>query len=319
MFLHRAGMVNKNAMQFIFGQSMPVSGMQPLSDIIAPLNNNNPNVEFSYEREQMLLETKIEELIGQVDYSLQSMINKRQPRTLGEVNLQAQNMQSVFSLDAELFKGGFEDLCNWVWELWCQYGDDAYEFMYFGKDSGAQGQRIKLTKEEIQGKYKITVRGNDQNTNPQVRLQKAQMVMMAMGNQAALQMGVITPVNMANAYKLLFQELDVPNSEGLYQDPQMLMQQMMKQQQQPQPLPVKVGMKDLADAEQAQVVARMGMQPDIQGRQLKSMAKIQEKKHQQDTEDVKSLSDVMSTIGDLNVQEDMNETRKTEKGKNSSK
>ncbi len=302
MYVHRAGMVNKTAMQFIFGQSMPVSGMQSLNDIIAPLNNNNPNVEFSYEREQMMLETKVEELIGQVDFSLQSLINKRQPRTLGEVQLQQQNMNNVFSLDAELFRSSFEELFNWIWDLWCQYGDDQYEFAYFGKNGW---ERIRLTKEETQGKYKITIRGNDQNTNPQVRLQKAQMVMMAMGNQMAIQMGVITPVNMAEAYKLLFQELDVPNSAGLYQDPQVLMQQMQQKIQQPPPLPVKLQMKQLTDAEQAQVVARAGMQPDIQGRNLVSQAKIQEKQVAQESQKVKDLSDVMAMIRDIQAKQDM--------------
>ena len=304
MYVHRAGMVSKNAMQFIFGQSMPVSGMQSLNDIIAPLNNNNPNVEFSYEREQMMLETKIEELTGQIDFTLQSMINKRQPRTLGEVQLQQQNMQSVFSLDVDLFRMGFEEIFNWIWDLWCQYGEDKYEFAYFGRDGW---EKIRLTKEEIQGKYKITVRGNDQNTNPQVRLQKAQMVMMAMGNQIAIQMGVITPVNMAEAYKLFFQELDLPNSEGLYQDPRSLAQQMQKQQQQPPPLPIKLQMKELTDAEQAQVVARAGMQPDIRGRELVSQAKIQEKQHEQSSQNLQDLKDVAQTIGDLQAQEDMGE------------
>jgi hypothetical protein len=150
------------------------------------------------------------------------------------------------------------------------------------------------------------VRGNDQNTNPQVRLQKAQMVMVAMENQIAVQMGVITPVNMAEAYKLFFQELDLPNAEGLYQDPRILMQQIQQQQQQPPPLPIKLQMKELTDAEQAQVVARAGMQPDVQGRALVSQAKIQEKQHEQSSQNIQDLKDVAQTIGDLKAQEDMN-------------
>jgi hypothetical protein len=97
MFLYRAGMVNNKVVQFIFGQGLPVSGMTPLQDVMQPVNNANSQVEFSYEREQMLLESKIEELVGQVDFTLQSMINKRQPRTLGEVQLQTQNQQMAFS------------------------------------------------------------------------------------------------------------------------------------------------------------------------------------------------------------------------------
>lgn len=288
MYTHRAGMVSKNTLQFVFGQSLPVHGMQPLDDIIRPLNRNNPNVEFSYEREQMLLESKVEELVGQIDFTLQSMINKRQPRTLGEVQLQQQNMQQVFSLDAEQVRMAFEELFNWVWELWCQYGEDSYEFAYFGKEGW---EPIRLTKEEVQGKYKITVRGNDQNTNPQVRQQKAQMILMAMNNPIAMQSGVITPANIANGYKRFYQELDIPNWEELVS---------MPQPPQPPPPQVRMKMDDLTDAEQAQVLAKQGIKPDIQGRSLKSRAKIQEKQLEQESETIGNmgeLADILDTVG----------------------
>ena len=283
-YVFRAGMLNPNAVQFLFGQAYPVQGLQPLQDIVQPLNNNNPNVEFSYEREQMILESKVEELIGQIDFTLQSMINKRQPRTLGEVQLQWQNMQMVFSLDAEVIRMAFEELFNWIWELWCQYGDDNYEFMYFGKNGY---EPIKLTKEEAQGHYKVTVRGNDQNTNSQVRMQKAQMILVGMGNQFALQTGVITPLNLANAYKRFYQELDIPNWEELVSMPQ----------PRPPMAQVKLKMDELTDAEQAQVLAQQGIRPDAQGRALKSRAIIQEKQHEQGKETLETLSNVFSQIG----------------------
>jgi hypothetical protein len=185
--------------------------------------------------------------------------------------------------------------------LWCQYGSDEYEFAYFGKQGW---EKIKLNREEIQGHYKITVRGNDQNTNPQVRLQKAQMVMMASTNQIALQMGVIKPWHLAEAYDLLYKELDISESQRLHEDPQQLFQQAQQQMQQPPPLPIKMQMKELTDAEQAQVVARAGMQPDVQGRALKSQAKIQEKDAEQSSQKTQDLVDVVGAIGDLQAQED---------------
>lgn len=296
MFAYRAGLVNPNLVKFIPGQGVPVQGMNPLADTLQILNNNNPNVEFSYEREQMVLETKIEELIGQVDFTLQSMINKRQPRTLGEVQMQQQNMQMVFSLDASMHTESFSDLFNWIWDLWCQYGSDEYEFSYFGKQGW---EKIKLNREEIQGRYKITVRGNDQNTNPQVRLQKARMVMEAATNPMAAEMGVIKPWHLAEAYDLLFKELDIPESQRLHEDPQQLFQMA----QQPPPLPVKVDMGDLEDGEKAQVVSRIGIKPDVKGRALKSNAIIQEKESEQRSRNIQDIVDVAGTIGDLEENE----------------
>ena len=276
MYIFRSGMINKNTIQFIFGQGIPASGLQPLDDVIRPLNNANNNVEFSYEREQMMLETKIEELLGQPDFTLQSMINKRQPRTLGEVNYQMQSMQTVFTMDVELVRHAFTELFNWIWELWSQYGSDEYEFAYFGENGY---EPIKMTREELQGKYKIVIRGNDQNTNPQLRLQKAQMILQAQQQPAALQSGVVTPQNIANAYKRLFQELDIPNWEELVSMPQ----------PQPQPLPIQAKMDDLTDAEKAQVLARMGVQPDVQGRAMKSRATVEDKEIEQRTQEIDNL------------------------------
>lgn len=284
MFLYRAGMVNNKVVQFIFGQGLPVSGMTPLQDVMQPVNNANSQVEFSYEREQMLLESKIEELVGQVDFTLQSMINKRQPRTLGEVQLQTQNQQMAFSLDADMFRGQIEELFNWFWELWCQYGDDEYEFSYFGKEGW---EKIKLSREEVQGKYKVTVRGNDQNTNPQVRLQKAQAILAGMENPLLLQMGVVTPQNVANALKLVYQELDIPNWQELVTFPQ------PAPQQPPPPPPVKMAMDDLTPLEQAQVKAKFGIQPDAQGMMLKQQENSNEEgvKHEHELKKAKQKHD----------------------------
>ena len=171
----------------------------------------------------------------------------------------------------------FAELFTWIWELWCQYGDDEYEFKYFGKDAQApqrpgqqgqpEGETIKISKEELQGKYKIVVRGNDQNTNPKVRLEKAQMILQAALNPIALQTGVVTPIHLANAYKRFYQELDIQDWENFVNI----------QPQPPQPgADIQPQFDDLEDGEQAQVLARKGIQPDMQGRMLKKNLEIQE-------------------------------------------
>ena len=293
-YVYRAGQVNANATPIgTFGLGISVSGLSPLKDTIDTLNRHNPNVEFSYEREQMLLETKIEELVGQPDFTLQSMINKRQPRTLGEVELQNQNMQQVFSLDADMLREGFNELLNWIYDLWSQYGDDEYSFLYLGNTGNPQGEKIKLSREETQSKYQITIRGNDQNTNPQVKVQKAQAIMAGLNNQAALATGVITPYHIAQAYKRFYQELDIPNWEELVTTPEQIAQQMKQQQQMAErnkPDDIKFKADDLTDAEKAQALAKRGIQPDIQGRMLNEKNRRREKGFDQ-------LMEVASEVG----------------------
>ena len=271
MFLYRAGMVPK-AKQFNMGLGIPVHGLQSLSDVIQPFERTNSQAEFSYEREQMMLEGKISELNGTVDFNLQSMINKREPRTKFEAQEHTADAAKTSSLDATYHTDQFEELFNWVWELWCMYGDDEYEFAYFG-NTGLE--TIKINREEIQGNYTIKVRANDQNVNPQQRVFKAQSVVAAQQNEIAIQMGIVTPQTMAEAMKRYYQELGVDNWEQLVNQPQ----------PQPQPLPQATQPKfaDLKEGEQAQVLQRSGIQPDIQGRMM-------EKEQEQQQQELENLT-----------------------------
>lgn len=261
LYLHRASIVNPKTVQFKFGQSIPVNGFTPLNDVMKPLNNSNTNVEYSYKDEQMLLEGKIEEVIGQIDYAMQSQINRRQPRTAQEVFGQQQQQQMVFSLDANMLTEQVSDLFCWLYDLYCQYGDDEYEFMYFG-DKSPNGEKIRLNREEIQGKYKIKVRGNEQNTNPQIRLQKAQTILEAQLNQIAISTGVVTPQNIAEGYKRFYQEMQIDNSDSLFTIP--------PPPTPPQPqIPLTIEKIKLTDDEEAQILIKYGIKPDGYGRSEK--------------------------------------------------
>lgn len=252
MVSYRAGIVNPNLIKFVPSQAIP---RQSPDDVVF-MNNTNLNAEFSYKDEQMILEMKIEELIGQIDFGLQSMVNRRQPRTAYEVGQQGQSAQLVFSLDADTYTEAFSELFSMVWDLWCQYGNDQEEFSYFGENGW---ERIRLSREEVQGKYKIVVRGNDSNFNPQTRQQKAGMIMQATLNPIAIQSGVIQPKNLYNVFKKFYQTLDESQWQEFITDPSMLPP--------PQPPPPDIPLKpeNLTPAELAQVKQKQGVQPDVRG------------------------------------------------------
>lgn len=264
MMLFRPGMVNPNAVRLMPSQAIPVQGVTPFDDALKVMDFHNPNIEFSYEREQMILETKIQELTGIVDYSLNSMINRRQPRTLGEVEAQASDANRVFSLDVSHYTQAFTKLIQKIYELWCEYGEEEYEFKYFGEAS--QGETIKLSREEIQGSYKIIIRGNDSNTNPQLKLQKASQILQASMNPMLIQMGIVGPQQIAMGLKRFYQSLDVENWEQLINF----------QPAPPQNTDIKVNFGDLSDGEKAQVLQKKGIQVDAQGRYaMKNMEAIE--------------------------------------------
>lgn len=269
MFLYRSGSINPNLIKMRPNQAIPVNGLQPLGDSVSVLNFNNPNVEFSYEREQQILNLEVQETVGQIDFSLQSQINRRQPRTLGEVQSQIASSGQVFSMDARHYISAFGELFSMILELWSQFGPEEYEFLYFG--DSAQGETVKLTKEEVQNKYTVTVRGNDQTINPQARIDKAQQILLAIRDPLLIQTGIVTPVQMANGLRRFYRALDIENSEDLI-NPQF-------SQTMPQPDPV-AGLIDsknfdeLTEGEQAQVLAKLGIQPDIQDRQRRQLQDI---------------------------------------------
>lgn len=268
MFVYRVGMVNPNLVKFMPNQAIPVKGTLDLKNVVDVVNANNPNVEFSYEKEEQILLGRCEELLGQMDFSLHNQINKREPRTLGEVNLQQQNMNNTFSMDASVFTNTFSELFTWIYELWCQYGKDEVEFAYFGIDN--KSETIKLTREEIQG-YKIAVRGNDQNTNPQVRIQKAQAILQGVLNPVALQTGVVTPPQIVEGYKEYYQQLGVDNWERFVN-----VQPTPPPQPGQGPQPINPKFDDLEEGEQAQVLAKHGIKFDAEGRALRRQVELQE-------------------------------------------
>ena len=243
--------------------------MQPLDDSIKLMDNANANVEFSYEREEMLLKTVIQEYLGQVDYSLQSMINKRQPRTLGEVQMQAQNANQVFSLDASMWTMSLSEVFTQMLELCQQYMPERVFALVTGQDDL---EPIHMTRDEIQGKYNIVCRGNDTNTNPYIKAQKSQMRVQLLINELMLQTGVITPPNIYNIIKRYLQDDGEIAWKELISMPQ--------PPQAPQPPPaatlIKPNYDDLTDAEQAQVLVSAGVQPDPVGRAMERQEMMRE-------------------------------------------
>ena len=292
IFTFRSGIVNPKLVKFIPGQGIPVPGTTPLNDAIQIMNNNNPGIEFSYEREELMLKTTIQEYLGQMDYSVQSMINKRQPRTLGEVQMQSQAANMVFSLDAAMYAQSLTELFTQILELCQQYMPERIYTLVVGQDGV---QPLNITRDEIQGKYHIFCRGNDINSNPQLRAQKAFARVQVLLNPQTMQIGVVTPMN---AFEIL--------KNYLQSDGELAWQSMITPPQPPPPPapPIKLAMQDLEDGEKAQVLQRMGIQPDIRGRQLKSQAKVQEKEVEQQSAKVDNLTKIVDAIEGLENEEE---------------
>lgn len=265
MFTFRSGVVNPRLVKFIPGQGIPVPGTIPLNDAISMMNNTNTNAEFSYRDEQMILESTVQELIGQVDSSLQSQINRREPRTAHEVGIQQQNMQTVFGLDVMLFSDSMAEVITQSGQLMQQYLPDQVFFSVVG-----EGQSIHMSRDEIQGAHIYRMRANDMTMNPSARIQMAQMRNQMLMTPFNLQSGIVTPQNAYYLNKRTLQDM------GEYAWAQMI--SMPPPPSPPGPPPaitnIKTSFDELTDAEQAQVLLSAGIHPDIEGRHLEKAQEV---------------------------------------------
>jgi len=289
MYTYRVGAVNPRLIKFIPAQAIP---RQDKDDLTA-LNNSNPQADFSWDREQQMLEAKTGELFGQVDYSLQSMINRRQPRTAEEVGEQANSSRQVFSLDAETTLESFSELWQWYADLWFQYGNDQKVIQYFGEDGF---ETIQLKREEIQG-MKFLVRGNDRNTNPQVKMQTAQLILQDV--YAAVQTGTATPQNIFNARRRFYQALGEVRPDLYVSQPQ------PPKPPQPSPEIIKSIFDKLTPMEQAQIKQLIGIQPDIKGssaenelNQRLTASEIDKNKSDIERDKMSTLTNTLKTINE---------------------
>lgn len=267
MWMYRVGIMNPQA-KLKPNKGIPVPAGVPFGEAFAMVNNTNLNAEYSYKDEMMMLNAETEELLGEVNFTLQSQINKRQPRTGTEVEQQVNNSVPSSNIEADMVMNGFNDFVQKVFALWCKNGDDQVEFQYFGPDANGQFETIKLSKEELQG-HLITLRGNDANTNPDKRIQKAITIKQMVNDPVSLQMGITTPMNVYNANREFFQQMGV--NPDLYVSP--------PAPPPPPPLPkINLAMEDMTPMEQMQIKQRMGIQPDVPGNIDKALSDHRKKK-----------------------------------------
>jgi len=265
MFKFRSGLVNPKLVKFIPGQGIPVPGTVPLNDAVDIMRNESTAAEFSYRDEEMLLKTEVQELLGQVDYSLQSQINRREPRTATESSQQQQSANTVFGLDVATFSDFMSELMDLVLGLTQQYLPEEVYFNVVGEQA-----QVRLTREEIQGGYTTRIRGTDFTTSPAARVNnELNRIMFLTQNPVFLQAGILTPQNLFVLAKRYLQVSGDMSWQQAITPPQ-------PQPQGPPPAAVTIppNFDSLTDAEKSQVLQSAGVNPDMEGRALNKQQEI---------------------------------------------
>ena len=141
--------------------------------------------------------------------------------------------------------------------------------------------------------------------------------MMGTQNQLAIQMGVISPIHVANAYKRFYQMLDVPNWEELVATPEQMQQTMqaqqkeqMEQKQRDESDFIRLKGDDLTDGEKMQLLQKRGIQPDVQGRMLNEQNRRQDKDIEQEAKGYETLAKISDSISKAETKEKPDAGRK---------
>jgi hypothetical protein len=144
-----------------------------------------PSLDMSFEREEQILRTWVEDYLGGVDFGLANDNSSlTEARTATEMNMIGQRARQSLSLRGLLFQRMMGPVYQDMLDLHLTWGDDKV----FIELSG--GQSITLTKEEMQGKFVLVPTGTIGEADPQMMAQKAQQrVLMLMQAKQADIMG----------------------------------------------------------------------------------------------------------------------------------
>ena len=116
-FIYRVNSVNPANMRYIPGQGIPAK--RPQEDI---KELQIANLDISFDTEMTKIRGLAENLVGQPDVDLSGTSQER--RTAREVGETVAMGRQIFSLDARMFKNSLQELCDQVFELEMQYGDE---------------------------------------------------------------------------------------------------------------------------------------------------------------------------------------------------
>ena len=156
--------INPNTSKFVPGQMYPTS--DPSGDVI-PMEFSNMDV--SFDNEMQMLQVYAESYLGGQDYSLTGNSTLSEARTATEINAVQSQARASLSMRGLLFKLCYNEIWEEFFNLWHAVGPDQVYVKVTGGD-----EPIRLTKEELQGKFLLTCTGTIGSSDPVLEAQKAQ-------------------------------------------------------------------------------------------------------------------------------------------------
>lgn len=157
-------LINPATWKFIPGQMFPTN--DPHNDVV-PLEMQNIDLVFDSEIEK--LRTWSEDYIGGPDYGLAESGSMSEPRTAEEIRAIGSKARMSLSMRGLQMQLCYKKIWGEFFDLWHSVGPETVYVRVTGGD-----EPIKLTKEELQGKFFFQCTGTIGTSDPQYEAQRAQ-------------------------------------------------------------------------------------------------------------------------------------------------
>ncbi len=173
----------------------------PQSDIYFP--NLGNRTAFGFQEEQAI-QTMVERLTGVNDMGLGAMTGA-QGATRTATGARALLGEQNANLDVYLrrLQRGWKRCLKYLLHMLQQRMPDGFAFRVTG-ETGQDYWRYIKTQQDICGDYDFEISPNTTDSNPQIQMQTAQEILQLVLNPLAMQMGIVAPGNVYEAYKQMF-------------------------------------------------------------------------------------------------------------------
>jgi hypothetical protein len=173
----------------------------PQRDVYFP--NLGNRTAFGFQEEQAL-QTMVERLTGVNDMGLGAMTGA-QGATRTATGARALLGEQNANLDVYLrrLQRGWKRCLKYMLHMLQQRLPDGFGFRITG-EAGADYWRYIKTQQDICGDYDFEISPNTTDSNPQIQQQTAQEILSLVLNPLAMQMGIVQPQNVYEAYKQMF-------------------------------------------------------------------------------------------------------------------
>lgn len=254
----RGSIANIRNIRYVPGEALEV--LTNLEDVKVEQGGNSSQG-FLFQSAQYF-KSWADQRTGNISSGLTSPINQpgqgqQGTKTAKEIGLVEQLQSEVQSLDLQVFQEQMANVYYQIDSLYEQFGNDEEEIIITGE------QPMKVSRQEIQGKFHIVPNGKLDNSNPALRAQKTFNLMRVFLNDPM--------INQRELKELFLADNDIRLVKVLLKSPQQIQQEqqqaaMAQQQAKQEAVQTQLGLKVAADNLE---VRKAAMMVPIEGAQYK--------------------------------------------------